>query len=66
MATTDVTKVKWVALGGCIFTEQLYRHKADLGKEYHSRQSIAFNVGQKVAEHIVNLHNASLESKNAS
>lgn len=55
----DITKVKWVAIQGSIFTEQEVERQSDFGKKYKARLSIAFNVGDKLAKHIVQMHNAS-------
>lgn len=63
MAKVDVTKEKWVAMSGSVFTERTFRQKPDLGVPYLARQSVMFNVGDKVANHVVKLHNASLEQR---
>jgi hypothetical protein len=54
-------KCLWVAVNGSIFTEPTFRVKAQLspiGKMLEQRLSIAFNVGEEAARHIVDLHNA--------
>jgi hypothetical protein len=55
---------KWVARDGSVFCETKYQVKSDFGVKYVVQDSIAFNVGQEIAEHIVRLHNAELENKN--
>lgn len=58
-------KHKWFVKDGSIFSEQVKsKHSQDfrLGKEYEYNEAVAFNVGDKVAKHIVALHNASLEN----
>jgi hypothetical protein len=55
----NVNNVPWKAEGGSIFT--LYPRKVKM--EYKTvmvSDSVAFNVGQDVAERIVRLHNDSL------
>lgn len=54
-------KCLWVAVNGSIFTEDEFRVKAQLspvGKILEQQLSIAFNVGDEVAKHIVELHNS--------
>lgn len=63
MAKVDVTKEKWVAMSGSVFTERTFRQKPDLGVPYVARQSVMFNVGDKVANHVVALHNATLNKQ---
>lgn len=56
-------KHEWYEKDGHIFsTEVKSKHSQEfrLGKEYEYQNSIAFNVGSKIAKHIVELHNASL------
>lgn len=53
-------KERWVAKNGSIFCERSYSVKTEYNTKYMTQDSIAFNVGEKVAEHIVALHNASL------
>lgn len=54
-------KVKWVARDGSIFTQEaIVVLKIDATKSIRVQDTIAFNVG-KSADHIVRLHNASLE-----
>lgn len=57
-------KNKWFARDGHVFSEKVVTKKnADFrfGDEFKYNEAIAFNVGQKLAQHIVDLHNASLE-----
>ena len=49
----------WVAKDGSIFLQEAERVKLDTNQVIHVQQSIAFNVGS-TAEHIVRLHNESL------
>jgi gentisate 1,2-dioxygenase len=54
-------KCLWVAINGSIFTEPTFRVKAQLspnGKILEQQLSIAFNVGEEAARHIVDLHNS--------
>lgn len=52
----------WVADGGSIYTADTVELKLDFGKRsIRVREAIAFNVGEKVAEHIVKLHNENLK-----
>lgn len=56
-------KHKWFVENGHIFSEEVTVMKSrdhPSGNEYQARTSIAFNVGNKVAQHIVDLHNQSL------
>ena len=56
----DVTKLRWIAIDGSIYTEQAFIKKTEFtGKNLKDPQriSIAFNVGSTVAEHVVKLHN---------
>lgn len=55
---------KWVAIDGSVFCEIKYQTKSDFGVKYFTQDAIAFNVGQKIAEHIVKLHNVELEKLN--
>jgi hypothetical protein len=55
---------RWIVDGGSIFTEKIYSLKCELSNnKVRSRKAIAFNVGREKAEHIVALHNASLEKE---
>ena len=54
---------RWVAREGSIFCEKIYTAKSESGNNTFERQdSVAFNLGLDVAEHIVNLHNNYLAS----
>ncbi len=55
----DLTKVRWVVIDGCIFTEKQYEVRFPSGRKF-VRFSVAFNVGSTVANRIVELHNSSL------
>lgn len=61
----NVIKERWVAMDGCIYTERLVTKRSDItGNQLPPhRASIAFNVGQSVAERLVALHNNALTSK---
>lgn len=55
---------RWVAENGNIFVDESYKKRNSdykYGEFFEARNSIAFNVGQKLAQHIVELHNKSLE-----
>jgi hypothetical protein len=59
----DVTKIRWVAVDGSIYTEEAFLKRSEFtGKNLADKQriSIAFNVGDKVAKHIVDVHNGNL------
>ena len=51
---------RWVAIDGSVYTEEAYLRQVAAG-EVKYRPGIAFNVGQMVAEHMVQTHNAWLE-----
>ena len=57
-------KFKWFVKDGSIFSEEVkVKQSKDfrLGKQYKVNTCIALNVGNAVAKHIVDLHNASLK-----
>ena len=59
-------KHKWFVKDGSVFSEQeKSKHSQDfrLGKEYKYQEAVAFNVGDRIARHLVKLHNASLENQ---
>ena len=56
-----MTNEIWVARNGSIFTERTYKTITEYKTSYHSAKTIAFNVGDKIAEHIVELHNAQVK-----
>jgi hypothetical protein len=58
----DIKKMKWVQENGSIFTEEIVESRSDQDVFVRSRISIAFNVGELVAKHIVELHNSQLNS----
>lgn len=57
---------KWVSEGGHIFVENVSFKKIDSHikgegfRKVEHRDSVAFNVGKEIADHIVRLHNLSL------
>lgn len=54
---------KWFAKNGSVFSEKVIEKKNQdfrLGKTFESQEVIALNVGNKVAQHIVDLHNKEL------
>ena len=54
---------RWYVENGHIFSDEVTVKKApdfQKGNEFMSRTNIALNVGDKVARHIVDLHNQSL------
>lgn len=64
----DALKEKWVAIDGSIYTERAVPVKSEATGRMMAepqRESIAFNVGQKTATHIVKLHNAGLDKYGA-
>jgi len=55
---------KWVAKDGSIFTEKEFKVRVDFTGKYMLQQgAIAFNVGQTLAEHIVQVHNDDIEQR---
>ena len=59
---SKLLKERWVAIGGSIYTENdQHPLKIDhTGEVKRVRKSIAFNVGEDIAQHIVDLHNLKL------
>lgn len=57
--SVDVKKVKWCVKGSSIFTEEKYKVKLEF-KFVEIQISVAHNIGARVAQHIVNMHNQSL------
>lgn len=56
-----VTESLWVARNGSIYTEETVKMRSEFPgnkTSYDIPVSIAFNVGQAVAEHICETHNA--------
>jgi hypothetical protein len=54
---------KWVAQDGHIFSEKVtLKNNKDFrnGRNFECQDAIAFNVGDKLAKHIVELHNNAL------
>ena len=60
MLNTGLKDEKWIAIEGSIYSEREYQEKSDYGRKYKVRKSVAFNVGQELASHIVSIHNAEL------
>ena len=59
-------KHKWFVKDGSVFSEEIKsKHSQDfrLGKEYKYQEAVAFNVGDRIARHLVKLHNTSLENQ---
>lgn len=57
-----ITKREWIADNGSIYTADSEEMTVDFDKrKIPVRRSIAFNVGEQLAEHIVRLHNESLK-----
>lgn len=55
-------KVEWIARDGSIFTrDQIVVIKIDATKTIRVQESIAFNVGEELANHLVRLHNLYLQ-----
>lgn len=55
-------KVEWVVRDGSIFTrDEITVIKIDATKSIRVQESIAFNVGEDAAKHIVQLHNSYLQ-----
>lgn len=63
-----VTKVKWVAVDGSIYTAETVEMKSGFSANrtiYHVPVAVAFNIGQVVAKHICETHNARVEWERA-
>lgn len=58
----NVNEVRWTELNGSIFTEDRFPVKLPF-KTVQLQLAVAFNVGQVVARHIADVHNASLGYK---
>lgn len=59
----DVTKLRWIEIGGSIYTEEAFLKRSDFtNKNLAEKQriAIAFNVGTTTARHIVHIHNGLL------
>lgn len=59
----NILTERWIAIDGSVYTERAMPKKTEsTGKlmETQQRDSVAFNVGPKVAAHMVKLHNESL------
>ena len=57
-------KHEWFAKDGSVFSSQVKQKCSNdfrLGKVYKYQDAVVFNVGNEVAKHIVELHNASLK-----
>ena len=54
---------KWVVKDRTIFVAEVKNARSDFGVDYKKQDAIAFNVKQKIAEHIVKLHNAAIDSQ---
>lgn len=58
----SLDQVKWVAKDGSIFAaESVDQYNPDFKVRYKVTPAVAFNVGDKLATHIVNLHNKALD-----
>lgn len=59
-------KQKWESANGHIRSAQTTKKKFDFTEQVGEvQQTIAFNVGQELADHIVRLHNEHLTQKDA-
>lgn len=59
-------KHEWIAEGGSVYSTQekiKCSKEFRLGKNYKYRDAVMFNVGNEVAKHVVELHNAWLKQK---
>jgi len=54
-------KSPWILIDGSIYTVHKYKVKVESTKELKAPGAIAYNVGEELGAHIVNLHNASLK-----
>jgi Neuraminidase (sialidase) len=53
-------EAKWFAKDGSVFSEKVITKKSQdfrLGNTFKCQEVIAFNVGNKVAQYLVSLHN---------
>lgn len=58
----SLEQVKWVVKDGSIFAaESVNQYNPDFKVRYKMTPAIAFNVGDKLAAHIVELHNKALD-----
>jgi len=56
-------KQKWIAVDGSIYVDLIIeKYNPEFKVKYEMRPTVAFNIGQDVAEHIVKLHNKELEN----
>ncbi len=56
-------KQRWFVEGNSVYSEEVKTKSNQdfrLGKDFTYHEAVAFNVGEKIAKHIVELHNASL------
>ena len=61
--TSWLLREKWVAESGSIFTEKEFRIQNKCRRvKVFARRSIAFNIGQNIAEYIVSVHNEELKN----
>jgi hypothetical protein len=59
-----ITEVRWVVVDGSIYTADTVEMRSDFSPNrtiYNVPNAVAFNVGDRLANHIVELHNASLK-----
>lgn len=61
MSVLADTKMPWQVIDGSIFTVYEYTTKTETGTLIKQPKAIAFNVGDKIAQHVVAFHNRSLE-----
>jgi hypothetical protein len=61
-ALKNRTRIRWVAIEGSIFSEEEYIKTFERVGSKRVRLSIAFNVGEEVARHIVQVHNGQTTS----
>lgn len=59
----NLKKVRWMSKDGSVFTESEYKVKLEFAF-VNVHHGVMFNVGREIADHIVRLHNESLEKSN--
>ena len=60
----SIIQREWMVVNGSIYTADMGDLKLDFtGKTIQVRNAIAFNVGETLARHIVNIHNNRLDTK---
>lgn len=58
----NIIKERWIAVQGSVFTDRAFPGAGPTGNPFKEpvRAAVAFNVGDEVARHIADSHNATL------